>query len=590
VWRPSPQTGKLAAGAAAGYGPEVASAGAAMVDLVARAGVRRIYTVPGESFLEVLDAASEHPSLQLVSTRHESGAAFMADAEAKLTGKPALAMASRAPGACNLAIGVHTARQDSSPLVAVLGQVRTSVLGREALQEADLAALYRPLAKWVSSPSSSARLAPEVAEALRVAASGRPGPAVVVVPTDMFAGEAGPEVLEPRPPADAGGLSEESCARVAAELGGAVRPVIVAGGGCRHATAELVRVAERYGAGVFAAWRRQDVFPNEHPHHLGHLGIDAPASILAALEQADLVLVVGCRLSEVTTQGYRYPRAGSRVVHIDAESASIGASGPVALGVVAEARTALAQLAEAGGAGLPAETGRARWSAAHAAYLAYSRPAGETAPAGMVHPEAAVAALASALPEDAIVASDAGNFAAFLHRFFRYRAPRTQLAPTSGAMGYGVPAAVAARLVAPERAVVAVVGDGGALMTGQELETAVRYGAPVVVVVFRNGLYGTIAMHQARSFGRLAGVGIGGPSLDLSSWARGLGARGILVHGAGELADAVSEAISSGAPTLVDVPTDPEAISPAARLSALFEGSARGGEHADEDPDVQPAR
>jgi acetolactate synthase I/II/III large subunit len=546
-----------------------------MVDLMARAGVRRIYTVPGESFLEVLDAASDHPDLQLVSTRHESGASFMADAEAKLTGRPAVAMASRGPGACNLAIGVHTARQDSSPVVVVLGQVASSVLGREALQEVDLLSMYRPLAKWVTAPSGPERLDDEVAEALRVAASGRPGPVVVVVPTDLFGGEQG-EPAAPRPPADAGGLSPETAARVAAELRGAARPVLIAGGGARHAVPELVRVAERYGTGVYAAWRRQDVFPNEHPLYLGHLGLDVPGALLAPLDDADVILVVGCRLSEVTTQRYRYPRPGSRVLQIDAEPASIGATVPVALGVVADARHALAQLAElAGEEGGAGE--RPGWSGAHRAYLDYSEPPDETTSADLVHPAAAVAALSRVAPGDTIVTSDAGNFAAFLHRYWRYRAPGTGLAPTSGAMGYGVPAAVAARLAAPERPVIGVVGDGGVLMTGQELETAVRYGAPVVVVVFRNGLYGTIAMHQARSFGRLAEVGIGGPSLDLSGWARGLGARGVLVHSADELGDAVSDALASGVPTLVDVPTDPDAISPGARLSALLETAAPTG-------------
>lgn len=536
---------------------------------MARAGVRRIYTVPGESFLEVLDAASGHPDLQLVSTRHESGASFMADAEAKLTGQPSVAVASRGPGACNLAIGVHTARQDSSPVVVVLGQVTTSVLGREALQEVDLAAMYRPLAKWVTTPTGPERVAGEVAEALRVAASGRPGPVVVVVPTDLFGGGPGEEV-EPVHAAQAGGLSPETTARAAGELGAAARPVIVAGGGARHATAELIRVAERFGAGVYAAWRRQDVFPNEHPLYLGHLGLDVPSELLAPLAEADVALVVGCRLSEVTSQRYRYPRPGCKVVQIDAEPASIGVRFPVALGVVADARVALAQLADFDGDD-GRGAGSTRWSPYHAAYLSYSDPSDVRAPEGLVHPAAAVRALSAAAPEDTIVTNDAGNFSAFLHRYWRYRAPGTQLAPTSGAMGYGVPAAVAARLAAPDRPVLAVVGDGGVLMTGQELETAVRYGAPVTVVVFRNGLYGTIAMHQARSFGRLAGVSIGGPSLDLATWARGLGARGVLVGSADELREAASAALAGGEPSLIDVPIDPDAISPQARLSTLLE-------------------
>ncbi|MDP8977630.1 MAG: thiamine pyrophosphate-binding protein [Actinomycetota bacterium] len=543
------------------------TAAALAVAVLADAGVRRCYTVPGESFLGLIDAVERHPGVRLVSTRHESGAGFMAEADAKLTGIPALVAATRGPGAANLAVAVHTARQDSTPMIAVLGQVDSSRVGREAFQEVDLAAFHAPLAKWAATATRADRLAELVSQAVRVATTGRPGPAVVAVPADLFDApvDAGtgprPGAADPVEPA----LSTADRDRIAGLLSTAERAVMIAGGGTRAARAPLVGVAERFGVGVYTGFRRQDVFPNSHPLYLGHLGLGAPPETLVALERADVVAVVGCRLSEVTTQGYRLPAPGSVVVQIDVDPAVVGAVVGVAVGAVADAAGALGALAKAA----PATPVPRDWESAHRAWQASTEA--PTAPAGPgVHPAAAIRAMADALPADAIIANDAGNFSAFLHRYWRYDRPHTQLAPTSGAMGYGVPAAVGAKLARPDRMVVAVVGDGGLLMTGQELETAVRCDAPITVVVFQNGLYGTIAMHQARSVGRTAGVRIGGP-LDLAAYARGLGAAGVTVDGAEELPDALADAVGADRATLVDVRTDPDVISPTARLSELLE-------------------
>ncbi|MDP8949676.1 MAG: thiamine pyrophosphate-binding protein, partial [Actinomycetota bacterium] len=531
----------------------------------AGAGVRRFYTVPGESFLEILDAVEQHPGLSLVSTRHESGAAFMAEADAKLTGVPAVAMATRGVGASNLAIGVHTARQDSTPMLVLLGQVETTFLGREAFQEVDLAAFYAPITKWAATVHRADRVAEFVERGLRIATSGRPGPVMLALPADLLGQDVPdyPDTGVYRSPRPIPGPEEVRF--VARRLSEARRPVVIAGGGAGHARAELLAFAEAFNVGVYAAFRRQDVFPNEHPLYLGHLTLGIPPDTLRALEEADLVLVVGCRLDEVTTQSYELPRKDQAVVQIDVDPGEVGAVVPVERGVVADTRDALSALV----AQAPSPGAARDWTAAHGAYLGSSSiPASRTA--NGIDPARVVAALREVLPEDAVMTNDAGNFASFLHRYWRYNYPRTQLAPANGAMGYGVPAAVAAKLASPERRVVAVVGDGGFLMSGQELETAVRYGVQITVVVFRNGMHGTIAMHQARDLGRTAGTEIG--EVDLAGYARSLGAAGYTVRDTDELVPVLAEALASGTVALVDVVTDPDLISPSVRLSELAGG------------------
>ncbi|WP_017612973.1 thiamine pyrophosphate-dependent enzyme [Nocardiopsis salina] len=542
------------------------TAAQAVVEVLAGAGIRRCYTVPGESFLELADAIDRHEHMDLVSTRHENGAGFMAEAEGKLTRVPAVAAATRGPGASNLAVGVHTAHQDSTPMIVFLGQAETDRLGREAFQEVDLTAFYAPITKWSTTVHRADRLADVTAEAVRVATSGRPGPVAVAVPGDLF-GERVPVPPQrsgyepPRPP-----LPEHDRDRLATWLTRAVRPVIVAGGGARRAREQLVRVAEHFSTGVYSSWRRQDVFPNDHPLYLGHLGLGSAPSTLEALRESDAVLVVGSRLSETTTQGYRLPVPGTRVAQIDADPRQVGSGADLWLGAVADAGEALSSLAASR---LPSSF--RDWSAARRVWVESTRPPRSveqhTGPG--LHPWSVVEGMREALPDESLLTNDAGNFAAFLHRGWWYRAPDTQLAPTSGAMGYAVPAAVAAKLARPERTVVAVVGDGGVTMTGQELETAVRMGAPITVVVFQNGLYGTIAMHQARELGRMAGTSLSGP-LDLAGFARSLGARGATVDSREGLVKALSEAVQAEEPTLVDVRTDPDVISPSATLSDLL--------------------
>ena len=543
-------------------------AGFVATEVLARAGVRRLYTVPGESFLEILDAAERHPELALISTRHESGASFMAEADAKLTGVPAVAMGTRGVGASNLAIGVHTAMQDSSPMLVLLGQVETDYLGREAFQEVDLPAFYAPITKWSATVNRADRLAEFVARGLRVATSGRPGPVMLALPADVLGEEVAANPETPVRTSPVAGPDPEQVRAVVRRLGAARRPVVIAGGGATGAREALISFSETFGAGVYASFRRQDVFPNDHPHYLGHLALGTPPEILRTLEEADLVLVVGCRLSEVTTQSYSLPRGDQAVIQVDVDPEEVGATVPVEIGMVSDARSALAAF------DARAQPDRAArdWAEAHGAYLDASTVPPSRSQEG-IDPSQVVRAMLETLPADSLLTNDAGNFSVFLHRYWRFNHPDTQLASTNGAMGYGVPAAVAAKLAAPDRTVVACCGDGGFLMTGQEMETAVRYGAPITVVVFRNGLQGTIAMHQQRDLGRTAGVDIG--EVDLAGYARSLGAEGYTVREPGELAPALQAASSSGAVSLVDVVTDPDVISPSARLSDLAADTPR---------------
>jgi acetolactate synthase-1/2/3 large subunit len=560
------------------------TAGQAIVETLKGRGVRRFYTVPGESFLEVLDAVDADPQLRLISCRHESGAAFMAEADGKLTGRPAVAMGTRSVGAANLSIGVQTAHEDSTPMLVLCGQVETSALGRGAFQEVDLPAFFAPITRHAETLYRPERAAEVAARAHWAATSGRGGPAMIALPADVLAGPCptgSPElvpgrVAAVRPDADA-------VAAIADLLRRARRPIAVLGAGARPARAEVIARVERFGLGAYTAFRRQDAFPNGHPNYLGHLALGTPAELLEPLAEADLVLALGTRLGDTTTQGYRLPGPATAVVHVDLEPAALRAPVRLAWSVQADvAGFAQALLDhetdhetghEAGhGPDLepgPTLDGGPDWSAGHAGYLrACTAPERQSAPGGPVHPADVIAALARHLPDDVVLANDAGNFSVFAHRYWRFERPDSQLGPVSGAMGYGVPAAIGAGLAAPGRPVVTLAGDGGFLMTGQELETAARYGVPLLAVVFQNGLYGTIAMHQARRFGRIPGSQIA--DVDLAGYARGLGATATTVTDPDHLDDAVAEAsrfTGATGPRVLVVRTDPDVLTPTARLS-----------------------
>ncbi len=523
------------------------------------AGVKFAFTVPGESFLGLLEAFGE-AGIRVVATRHESGAAFMAEAYGQLTGRPAACLGTRAVGASNLAIGIHTARADSTPMFVLVGDVERRNRGREAFQEADLPATIGGLAAWAGSVDEPDAAGQVLAEATRRALASRPGPVLIACREDVLDLEAGPANV----PVVRTALSRPDPNTVRAVirlLAAAERPVILAGAGVLRArcSRELVRFAELLRVPVVSSWRRGDVFPNDHPLYLGMSGYFAAPSARERLETADAMLVLGCRLNEPTSLGYAVPAPAVRWAHVDVEPSGWAArERPPAVTIAADAgvflRAAIARL-ESGV--LDAATTDRRQAANEEARRRYEATtvidAGDWDGPG-VHPGRVVASLRAALPDDAIVTTDAGNFGGWLARGFRFRRPATFLGPTSGAMGYALPAAIAAAIAHRDRPVAALAGDGGFAMTMAELETAVRERVHPVVLVFDNERYGTIRMHQDRR-------GPGGLATDLGPIdfvrvAEGLGAKAVRVDRTDAFEPALRSGLAGSVPTVLHLPLD----------------------------------
>jgi acetolactate synthase-1/2/3 large subunit len=539
-----------------------------IADALRAVGVRYAFTVPGESFLGLLDGL-DAAGIRIVSTRHEGAAAFMAEAHGQLTGRPAIALATRAVGAANLAIGIHTARQDSTPMFALVGQVERQFQGREAFQEVDQEATFGGLAIHAAEIREASDVPAAVGDAIRAALSGRPGPALLSLPEDVLdevlpAGTAldTARAAPPRPEAD-------EVRAILQFLASAERPVILAGGGVLRArsSTDLLRFAELLSVPVIAGWRRGDVISNDHPLYLGMAGYGSPPSVRKRLDRADALLVLGCRLSEITSFGYTIPRSDQPWAHVDIEPIGHRDDLPApSLSVHSDARTFLrAAVTRLQGSVLLAslvDTRRAANDEDRHAWEADSAVDDEVTWSGPgVHPGRAIATLRRVLPDDAIVATDAGNFGLWLARHFRFRRPGTFLGPTSGAMGYALPAAIAAALVHRDRAVIAVAGDGGFAMTMAELETAVREKARVIAVVFDNERYGTIRMHQER---RGTGVGIATDlgAIDFVAVAKACGARGVKVESDAALEPALRQALAADRPTVIHLALDRNWVSP----------------------------
>jgi len=540
--------------------------GQAVVQTLAAAGVRFAFTVPGESFLGVLDALHDAP-LRTIAARHEGGAGFMAEAVGQLTGRPAVCLATRAVGAANLAIALHTAHQDSTPLVAVVGQVPRAFRGREAFQEVDLVATFGRLCKAAVEVDDAERLAAETARMVALARSGRPGPVLLAVPEDVLEAEVSGPLVVPAAEPDRPAPSPAQVDEVLAALAGARSPVIVAGAGVLRSAAEaaLLAFAETMEAPVVAAWRRPDVFPNGHRLYLGMSGLSGPRTVRDRVDAADLVVAVGTRLSEIATFGYAVPAPGARLVHVDLEPGFSGDRPAPDLSVRADAGTFLAAArARAVSRPLPEADRLARRAANDADRAAFvaaiAIPAAELPAPGGVHPAAVANALRALLPDGAILTTDAGNFAGWAARHVPLPRGARFLGPTSGAMGYALPAAIGAAVAAPDRTVVALAGDGGFAMLMAELETAVRERLRLVALVHDNGMYGTIRLHQEEAHpGRVTATDLG--AIDFAAVAEACGARATRVERDAEVAGAIEAALAADGVTVVHLRTDPRVLS-----------------------------
>lgn len=551
------------------------SGGQILVDALLLNGVQRAFCVPGESYLAVLDALHDaRERIDLVVCRQEGGAAYMAEAHAKLTGQPGICFVTRGPGATNASVGVHTAFQDSTPMLLFIGQVARDQLGREAFQEVDYRQMFAPLAKWVVQIDDARRLPEQLAQAFQRAISGRPGPVVVVLPEDMLTDVV--EVADALPSRRID--SHPALAQLAemqALLEQARRPLLVLGGGgwTAEAVADMRAFAERQRLPVALSFRRQDLFDNRHPQYAGDLGLAASAELRESVQQADLLLVVGSRLGEVSSSGYSLldiPTPKQTLIHVHAGLEELGRVYQPALAIASHPAAFAAAAAE-----LPAVEPQR-----HAEWIEqlnqHYRANLDCPPSpGPVQMGEIMAWLREHLPEDSILCNGAGNYAVWLHRFYQYPGFRTQLAPTNGSMGYGVPAAIAAALAAPGRTVLSFAGDGCFLMNGQELATAIQHDARPIFIVVNNGMYGTIRMHQERHYpGRVSGTELHNP--DFAALAQAYGLYAEVVERTADFPGAFTRAQRAGKAALLEIRVDPQALTPRQSLDQIREQALRG--------------
>jgi acetolactate synthase I/II/III large subunit len=538
-----------------------------LIDQLVIHGARQVFCVPGESYIAALDAMVDRP-IEVTVCRQEGGAAMMAEAVGKLTGRPGICFVTRGPGATNAAAGIHIARQDSTPLILFVGQIARDYREREAFQELDYRAVYGSVAKWATEIDDPARIPELISRAFYTATSGRAGPVVIALPEDVL--------IERVIAADAPAFEPVETSPGAADmrrlqmlLGEAQRPIVLLGGSrwSKSACAAVQRFAERFMLPVATTFRRAHLFDAFHPCYAGDLGIGPNPKLLARVKEADLVILVGGRLGEMPSQGYTLfdiPGPQQTLVHVYPGVEELGRVYRPALAIHASP-TAFASALDS-----VARPEKVPWTAAtptaHAEFIEWTaKPA--LVP-GAVNLGDIVTGLRDTLPPDTIICNGAGNFSIWVHRFWRYRRYGTQLAPISGSMGYGVPAAIAAKRLMPERTVVAFAGDGDFLMTGQEFATAVQYELPVVIVIADNGMYGTIRMHQERHYpGRVIATELKNP--DFAALARAYGGFGATVDKTADFTGAFTAALESGKPAIIHLMVDPQAITPATTLEAI---------------------
>ena len=550
------------------------SGGQILVDALNIHGVDTAFGVPGESYLDVLDALHDS-DIRFIINRQEGGAAFMAEAYGKLTGKPGICFVTRGPGATNASIGVHTAYQDSTPMILFIGQVGNDFTDREAFQEIDYRRMYGQMAKWVAQIDRAERIPEYLARAFQVATSGRPGPVVLALPEDMLIDTA--QVADTRcyTPVQAS-PSASQIDTLRAMLAEAKRPLLLLGGGTwnAQACADLQRFAEANSLPVGCTFRFQDLLDNAHPNYVGDVGIGINPKLAARVRDADLLIAIGPRLGEMTTSGYSLlasPVPTQRLVHFHADAEELGSVYQAELMINSGAPQACAMLAAM--APVDAAAWQASVAQAKAELAAYQEQPpifkDGQAPLDLWQ---VVQQLQAAIPKDAIITNGAGNYASWAHRFYRYGGMRTQLAPTNGAMGYGVPAGIAAKIVDPARTVITFAGDGEYMMNGQELATAVQYKAGVIIIVFNNSMFGTIRMHQERDYpGRVSGTTLHNP--DFAALAAAYGAHGEVVNTTAEFAPALERALAhsrdKSLPALIELRYDGNLITPNATLETI---------------------
>lgn len=536
----------------------VMTGGEALVATLAAAGVDRVFCVPGESYMAALDALYDRPGIEVVQTRHESGAGLMAVADARLTGRPGICFVSRGPGAGNATLAVHVAQQDAVPLILFVGQVERRNLGRGAFQEVDYGKTFSDMAKWVVEVDDAERLSEFVARAFQVATSGTPGPVVISLPEDMLEDRIEVEVVAPRAAARLSPGAEE-VTRLAALIAAAERPVLLAGGDCCDpaARAGLLAFAEAWGVPVAATNKRQHCFPNRHPNWVGHIGYLVSAPLRRVLDRADLVIALGTRLGDVSTQRYTYPAAPlpeQPLVHVYPDPTVVGRNHALTLGLVAHAAETLAALNAA-----PRPRDRSGWIAELTAIRHAQEGYAVTTPPDGVDFGAVALAVDAQLKPDAILTLDAGNFVSWVHGLIRVAPTNETIGAVGGAMGLAVPAAVAASLRHPARDVIAFVGDGGFLMTGMELATAMLCGARPKIFVSNNRSYGVIRTHQEGAYpGRVIATDLANP--DFAALAESFGATGLVIDRESDVAATVARALACPGPVVVDVRTSLEKL------------------------------
>lgn len=538
------------------------TAAEAIVKVLKKEGIKHVFCVPGESYLPVLDALHDESTIQVISTRHEGGAAFMAEGYAKSTLKPGVVLATRGVGAANLSIGVHTAYQDSTPMIVLLGQVHSKFRGREGFQEVDLDQFFDPIAKWAVEVRDPERM-PEIMErAIRVSQSGRPGPVVISLPEDVLPVKKemtfGGSFIKPKP-----APANEEVLRVEKLLKQAKRPLVIAGGGVKNSKAEaaIITFAEKYHLPVLVAFRRHDAFPHNHPLFVGHLGLGKSDYIDEMIEEADTILALGTRLSEVTTKDYTLLKDHHTLIHVDINDETLGKVYSPDIGSVADLSHALHAFSSLSITPIWQEWVFQKRSA-------YEKASKLKITKTDVINKQVIATLQEKLPENALLTNDAGNFVSWLHDFFKFMKPHTYVGPTSGAMGYGLPAAIGAKLAFPDKTVVTLAGDGGFMMTANELETAVRYHIPVIALVFNNNMYGTIRMHQEMHYPeKVIATDLG--DVSFKSLAESVGAKGYSVKSIDEFNVAFTEALAGDCVSVIEIITEKEQISVNATIEEI---------------------